>query len=83
MVQKVLRKCVVKVLNFLNNCVVSIRKLNGMFMYILYGIFSGKNGYMYEKIDLLKKFCTYCMVFLLILQITKFLVYIRRVFIVC
>ena len=54
LVQKVLRKCVVKVLNFLNNCVVSIRKLNGMFMYILYGIFSGKNGYMYEKIDLLK-----------------------------
>ena len=54
LVQKVLRKCVVKVLNFLNNCVVSIRKLNGTFMYILYGIFSGKNGYMYEKIDLLK-----------------------------
>ena len=49
-------------------------------MYILYGIFSGKNGYMYEKIDLLKQFCTYCMVFLLILQITKFLVYIRRDF---
>ena len=54
LVQKVLRKCVVKVLNFLNNCGVSIRKLNGTFMYILYGIFSGKNGYMYEKIDLLK-----------------------------